>query len=423
MRLRLIAVMVTGIFLIASCTSSTTTATDSPVADTTEPSQPTTTEPTRETLPDATSSVELRDNSLTSGLSERVQSAITKWETDWSHSIIDLAELRLGIASVDPRDIIRPIDGPILADLATTATWVDDREPGALVEVNGKRRFYPLSILTRHEIVNDTLGDVPIAVTYCPLCNTAATYDRRVGDQVLRLGVSGLLRNSDMVIWDTATTSLWQQITGEAIVGSFAGTRLERISTGIVSLGEVRGNFPDATSLDRDQGHGFRYQVNGYAGYSSEPAPISGFADAPTDERLQALERVVGVTINDETKAYGFPTLQEIRVVNDELGGEPIAVLWGGNTLDALDATFIPDSRSVGTGVAYFATVEGQKLTFAAKGDDTFTDTETGTTWTLLGAALEGPLTGAQLEFAPHSNEFWFAFAFFFAGADLYEIS
>lgn len=100
---------------------------------------------------------------------------------------------------------------------ATTApcAWLEDREPGALVQFNDEVRFYPLSILTRHEIVNDRYGDVPVAVTFCPLCNTALTFDRRVDGEVLRFGVSGLLRKSDLVMWDDATTSLWQQITGE----------------------------------------------------------------------------------------------------------------------------------------------------------------------------------------------------------------
>ncbi|NIR40918.1 MAG: DUF3179 domain-containing protein, partial [Actinobacteria bacterium] len=102
-------------------------------------------------------------------------------------------------------------------------------EPGVLVEVGSTARFYPLRILTRHEIVNDAVGGRPVVVTYCPLCNTALAFDPTVDGTVLRFGVSGLLRNSDLVMWDDATESLWQQITGEAIVGALTGTRLEPV--------------------------------------------------------------------------------------------------------------------------------------------------------------------------------------------------
>ncbi|MFT5531288.1 MAG: hypothetical protein ACI91O_001309 [Candidatus Poriferisodalaceae bacterium] len=246
-----------------------------------------------------------------------------------------------------------------------------------------------MTILTRHEIVNDKFGDIPVAVTYCPLCNTAASYDRRVGDETIRLGVSGLLRNSDMVMWDTKSTSLWQQITGEGIVGRFTGTRLDSISTAIVSFGEVRESFPEAEVMSFDQGFGTEYRVTPYQGYSRQSAPFPGFADAPEDTPLPALERVIAVDINDAVKAYGFPTMQ------------------------------IADSRSVGTRVAYEATVDGRTLTFSKSGEN-FTDEQTSSTWSILGTAIAGSLEGTQLTFANHRNEFWFAFAFFFPEAELY---
>ena len=102
----------------------------------------------------------------------------------------------------------------------------------------------PLSILHRHEIVNDQIAGVPIAMTYCPLCNTALAFDRRLDGVVLRMGVSGLLRNSDLVMWDDQSVSLWQQITGEAIVGAATGARLTPISTAIVSFRRFRRSVP-----------------------------------------------------------------------------------------------------------------------------------------------------------------------------------
>jgi hypothetical protein len=342
------------------------------------------------------------------------------WETDFGTRTIDLNELALGIPARDPRDLIRPIDAPVFMLVDEAGGWLEDREPGVLVEIDGIARFYPLSILTRHEIVNDRFGDIPVAVTYCPLCNTALTFDRRVGDDTLRFGVSGLLRNSDLVMWDDVTQSLWQQITGEAIVGSLAGTSLRPIGSAIVRWADFATSHADGEAMGPDQGFGIPYGTNPYVGYSSRSAPYP-FFEGEIDDRFPALERVIGVTLDDSHKAYPFSLLSQDRVVNDEVAGIPIVVVWGAeDTADALDSGSIPRGQSVGTGIAYFAEVDGTALTFADAGEDRLTDVETGSTWTLLGEAIDGPLAGSQLEFAPHRNEFWFAWQAFFPGAPVY---
>jgi hypothetical protein len=346
-----------------------------------------------------------------------VTQATEPWTTDWTRQTIDLADLILGIPRVDPRDLIRPIDTPKFEAIAD-ATWLGEREPGALVQVDGEARFYPLSILSRHEIVNDRFGPVPVAVTFCPLCNTALAFDRRIDGQVIRLGVSGLLRNSDMVMWDEATTSLWQQITGEGIVGAFAGKRLDLISTAIVSYSDVLENFPDALSLSQDTGFGIEYGTNGYTEYSSSSRPFL-FNDEP-DPRFPALSRVVGVRAGGVDKAYPFGAISDKAVVNDRVGDEPVVVFWGGDTADALDERSIADSAAIGTAIAFDPTVDGQVLMFSSGGDDTFTDAETGSTWSLLGLAVDGPLAGTTLDTLVHRNEFWFAWAAFFPDAEVY---
>ncbi len=360
----------------------------------------------------------LPDAVVTDGeLSLAIMQATEDWPTDWSNRIVGLDEFRLGIGVRDPRDRIPPIDEPAFESIAA-ADWLDVREPGALVQFDGDVRFYPLSILTRHEIVNDRFGDTPVVVTYCPLCNTAISFDARVDGQELRFGVSGLLRNSDLVMWDEATTSLWQQITGEAVVGDFAGTQLDLIPTSIVAYGDVLENFPDAVSLSRDTGFPIEYGANPYTNYSSGAAPF--LFDGEPDPRYPALSRVVGVTVDGAEKAYPFEVLSDELAINDEIGGVPIAVLWGGDTADALDASQIADSVAIGSAIAYDRRVGGETLTFVPSGEDTFTDEQTGTTWTLLGRAIDGPLAGEQLDTITHRNEFWFAWAAFFPDAPVY---
>lgn len=344
---------------------------------------------------------------------------VVGWSTDWTQRTIDLSELIKGRPEADPRDIIVPLDNPKFETVEEASQWLEGREPVALVEFGGEARVYPLRILTVHEIVNDQFGDVPIAVTYCPLCNSAVAFERTVDGQVLRFGTSGLLRNSDLVMWDRQTESLWQQITGEGIVGELAGTQLEFVPIGIVAWEDAQERFPDGKVLSRDTGLVASYGSNPYVAYDSSEQPF--LFDGEIDDRYPAFERVVGLRVGDTNKAYPFSLLSEVRAANDVVAGEPVLVVWGaGDTASALDAPNIAEGRSVGTGLAYLRTVDGQVLTFEAQGDDTFVDRETGTTWDLLGQALSGPLAGKQLTAAVHTNELWFAWAAFNPEAQVY---
>lgn len=344
---------------------------------------------------------------------------VVGWSTDWSKRSIDLSELILGLGASDPRDVIPPLDEPKFETVPEASKWLDVREPVAVLELAGEARAYPLRILTWHEIVNDQVGEVPLAITYCPLCNSAVGFDRRVNGEVLRFGTSGLLRNSDLVMWDRQTESLWQQITGEAIVGELTGTKLEFIPTPIISWDDFQERFPDGRVLSLETGFQRAYGSNPYVGYDSESRPF--LFSGETDDRYPAMERVVGLTVNGTNKAYPFSVICKERGVNDVVAGEPVLVVWGSEgTASALDSPDIPQGRSVGAGLAYLRTVDGQVLTFDAQGDDTFKDRETGSTWDLLGNATAGPLAGAKLTPAVHTNHFWFAWAAFNQGSPVY---
>ena len=138
------------------------------------------------------------------------------WKTNFCKHSVPFREIIMG---GPPRDGIAPIDDPKFLDVADSPDYMKDDEPVISLEISGEAKAYPLGILIMHEIVNDGLGGVPVSVTYCPLCNTAIVFDRRVNGQVLDFGTSGFLRKSDLIMWDRQTESWWQQITGEAIVG------------------------------------------------------------------------------------------------------------------------------------------------------------------------------------------------------------
>ena len=340
------------------------------------------------------------------------------WNTDWGRRTIDLEQLILGVSASDPRDAIPPLDDPHFETVTAAGGWLDRREPGVLFGIADDVRFFPLRIITFHEIVNLEVGQLPAVVTFCPLCNTAVAFDPRIGSDVLRFGVSGLLRFSDLVMWDSQTETLWQQAMGEGIVGDLAGTQLLLLPSSIISWEDFQRSHPAGHVLSRQTGFSRSYGQNPYVGYSSSTRPF--LFEGEIDQRFPALERVVAVTVGEADKAFPFSVMVGLKVVNDEVGGVPIAVFWGADTADALDSSTISEGQAIGTGIAFDRRRDGQVLTFAANSDDTFTDQETGSIWDLLGRAVDGQLVDKQLHTVIHRNDFWFAWAAFHPDRPVY---
>ena len=291
-----------------------------------------------------------------------------------------------------------------------------DEEPVMSLELNGEVKAYPLSILIWHEIVNDEVGGIPVSVTYCPLCNSAIVFDRRVEGEVLDFGTTGLLRKSDLVMWDRQTFSWWQQITGEAIVGDFTGTRLELIPAPVVSWAEFVAAFPEGKVLSRDTGFARDYDFAPYAGYDDLSNTPFLFSDR-LNTRFPPMERIVGLDIGKDGLAYPFTLLEEHPVINDSFDGKDFVVFYVGGTLSPFPGEFTFEGylpqREVGSTGVYEPLVDGRRLTFRAQ-DDVIVDVETGSKWNILGQAVEGPLEGTQLTHVVHANHFWFAWAAFF---------
>jgi hypothetical protein len=332
------------------------------------------------------------------------------WETDFCNHSVPLGEF---LSGGPPRDGIPPIDAPNFESLVSADAWLGDREPVIALDLNGDARAYPLQILIWHEIANDTIGDVPVVVTFCPLCNTALVFERPVIDgELLTFGTSGNLRNSDLVMWDRQTESWWQQFTGEAIVGDLTGTRLNFLATSILSWEDYKEKYPDGQVLSKNTGFNRDYGLNPYTGYDNvNQSPF--LYDGQFDDRLQPMARVLGIILEGHGAAYVYDRLFEDLVINDILNENPVVAFWKAGTASAVDARFIPEGRDVGTTGTFLRTIDGQVLTFTANDDGTFQDSETGTTWDILGEAISGPLTGQILTPIPHHDTFWFAWAAF----------
>ena len=305
-----------------------------------------------------------------------------------------------------PRSTARVFVRPSRAD-----AWLAPKEPVVALEVNGDARAYPVQILMWHEIVNDTVGRTPVAVTYCPLCNSGLVFERVVNGRVLDFGTSGKLYKSDLVMYDRQTDSLWTQMEGRAIVGALAATRLRPLPANTISYADWKVARPAGLVRSRETGSERRYGVNPYTSYDAAATPPFAFTGR-LDGRLPPKERVVGVVLGGEARAYPWPALIRQPVVHDTLGGEPLVVFYRPGALSALDAKEIEHSRGVGATAAYRPVVDGKRLTFQVAGNG-FRDRETGTRWNLLGQGLRGRLAGQQLPAILHVDAFWFAWAAF----------
>lgn len=337
------------------------------------------------------------------------------WRTDFSKSSVDMDEIISGGVG---RDGIPPIDNPRFETIAQVAS-LDSQSPVIALEVNGDARAYPLAILTQHEIVNDEVGGIPVAVTFCPLCNSAIAYDRRVGEAVLRFGVSGNLRNSDLIMWDDRTESWWQQLTGEAIVGKYTGTLLEVIPSQVVGYEAFVNNFPDGQVLTGDQDKPWMsYGRNPYIGYDSSRSPF--LFKGSLDTRLPATSRVFVAIIEDTPIAYPFTQLSHQRVIHDRIGATDIVIFWKAGSNSALDAAEIDKSKDVGMAAMFIPRLKGRVLTFRADGQR-FLDNETRSEWNIFGQAVAGELSGEMLEQVNAFPHFWFAWAAFYPDTRIFE--
>ena len=337
-------------------------------------------------------------------------------KTDFSKSIVNLEEIESG---GPPKDGIPAIDKPKFISINHANKWLDSQEPVIVLTLAEHAHAYPLQVLIYHEIVNDELADIPVSVTFCPLCNASVVFDRRVEGKVLDFGVTGKLRMSDMIMYDRQTESWWQQFTGKGIVGAYAGTVLKQIPASIVAYGDFRETYPMGLVLSNDTGYSRPYGRNPYKGYDrvgDYPFLFSG----KIDNRLPAMERVLFVRYGEQQRLYPFGLVSELSVINDELGNLKIAIFGKHGTLSALDAEQIKNSKKIVSVTAWSRQLDDQILSFEFS-DNQIRDRETGSHWNIMGKATSGPYIGRQLNGVDSGVHFAFAWLAFNPDSDIYQ--
>ena len=322
--------------------------------------------------------------------------------------LVDPSEIRSG---GPPPDGIPPLDEPAF-ERADEVTWLARTEPVLTLTVGEETRGYPVRVMTWHEIVNDTVGGVPVAVTYCPLCNSGVAFLREVGGQVLSFGTSGMLYADNLVMYDRQTESLWPQLTGEAAVGVLTGEKLGRTALAAVAWSDFRAAHPRALVLSQETGFERPYGRNPYVGYDDPGGPLLfGLPDDP-DPRLPVKERVVGIGEGDDAVAVQRSALVGRAPLEVRVGDRVVTVWHEPGQTSALDAASIPDGTGIGTVAVLDPLVGGRRLHFQ-RADGHIEDRETGSRWSILGRAVAGPLEGATLMPVVHVDTFWFAWVTF----------
>ena len=263
------------------------------------------------------------------------------WSFEWPNTDFETTSVESWVEIISggpPRDGIPAIDNPRFVAVADKPDLMP-REPVITLEIAGETpRAYPIRYLTWHEIVNDTVGDIPVAVTFCPLCNSGITFDRRIAQGTLSFGVSGKLRHSDMIMFDRETESWWQQAIGEAIVGDLTGTELNSLPSWMESWAAFSTRNPDGLVMAQPA-FNRNYGANPYVRYDSSNRPFLYSGEMPPHD-IPALARVVRVG----ERAWPLMRLAEAGKLTE--GG--VTLTWAEGQASALDSAQIGTGREVG---------------------------------------------------------------------------
>lgn len=256
-------------------------------------------------------------------------------DTDFSKSSVEFDEIMSG---GPPKDGIPAINGPTL--IALDKADLEARESVVSVKINGDARAYPIRYLMWHEIVNDSFGEQPVTITYCPLCNSSIAFDGRLGERELDFGVSGMLRNSDMVMYDRQTESWWQQFTGEAIIGELHGEELTKIPSRLESWEQFIQREPEGRVMDQPRGYRRDYGRNPYRSYDTADRPFLYFGEEPP-HNIPLMARIVVVG----ERAWPVTRIME----EGPLSEAGVTISWRKGQASALDTARVSKGREVGT--------------------------------------------------------------------------
>jgi len=382
-----------GALVLAACGGGTT------------PGEPTTSEQHTTT----SGGNEVSDQPAVGELPEGPSALDSMFAEEFPEPLIDPGQV---LSGGPPPDGIPSIDDPAFLDVSDNLELLPGNEPVVALEINGDARAYPIRAMVWHEIVNDTVGGVPVSVTYCPLCNSAATYDRRVNGVETTFGTSGRLFGSALVMYDRATETLWTHYNGQAVIGVLTGAELEEFPSPLMAWDQFRATYPTGKVLDWTQTGFFRdYGRNPYTGYD-DPDNTPFLFRGALDDRASAMQRIVGIEHEGSAAAIALEVVSggSGQATAVTVGGANLVIFWVSGQSSALDTGEIAGGKDVGSVAVFVPTIAGRDLTIIHE-DGRFVDVETGSVWLLNGEAVEGALAGERLTQIAHLDTFWFAWS------------
>jgi hypothetical protein len=309
---------------------------------------------------------------------------------------------------------IPAIQRPVFEPVSAARRWLPADAPLVVVRVGRDARAYPLAILQWHEVVDDTVGGHPIAVTYCPLCNSALVYSRVVGRRNVDLHASGALLLGSAVLIDPVTGHLWSQISGQPYpnYGRVAAAPLGWLPSDTLGLQAAAASNPGLRVLARPADTGYDYASSPY-GHVADGRSLPQLYVGWVDEHLPPKTRLVGVTARGAAAAWRYDELRRDTVRDDTVGGLPVVVVYRAHVTGIGDSPDLRRAPQTGSAAVFAARVRGRVLHFGVAARNTLRDRETGTHWDLYGRAVAGPLTGARLMPLRFIDTYWFAWIAF----------
>lgn len=317
--------------------------------------------------------------------------------TDGIKHIVPLDKIKSG---GPPKDGIPSIDKPNFVT-ASEANFISDDDLVIGLSINGETKAYPLFILVWHEIVNDVVGETPVAVTYCPLCFTNQVFERTINGEVTEFGTSGRLYNSNLVMYDRNTDSQWSQAIGMAITGELTSHVLKRVPFDVAKWSDWSSLYPETLVLTTNTGHIRAYGSDPYGNYYTDPQII--FPVENKDDRLHPKEIILGFDNGNIYKAYKLADVEEKKVINDEISDKNLLLV-----------SLYPEMTR-----AFNRVVDGTILEFEYI-DGKIIDTQTNSQWNFEGEAIEGQLMGKKLEREVFNPGFWFEWIAFHPNSLVY---
>jgi hypothetical protein len=319
-------------------------------------------------------------------------------ETNGQKHLIPLDKIRDG---GPPKDGIPSIDKPKFVS-SEQADFISESDIVIGLKINGESKAYPLFILVWHEIVNDRVGNVPVSVTYCPLCYTSQVFERTIDGKAVEFGTSGKLYNSNLLMYDRLTDSYWSQGLGMAVTGPMTGTSLDIVPFDLMTWEDWKKHHQDTMVLTTDTGHIRSYGTDPYGNYYTDSRIM--FPVENSDDRMKPKEVIVGLNHDNVFKAYRQDYVESREAMNDYVGNKPVLLI----------SEYDHNTR------VFDRTVNGEILELFSE-DGMLVDAQTNSMWTYDGMAISGPLAGSMLQRMPIHVGFWFEWVAFHPGTLTYD--